>query len=191
MARYPYLVKYTRSGGEGGTKQYRTTFNCIRRVAEFLGIEGFVYTPSAEDEVDRAEYTREYPKADGTVGSVTVPAGKVIYKGNSSRACGKKIFVTTGAKTTKGTKKTLSLTFPTTLSVAEISDALGELIPPGKIARTGTVSATEIEPFFTILGGGTYAIMTQAAAEAATKTDVATTEAEQATIATTTESKKK
>lgn len=192
MARYAYLLKYSRDGGgEGGTKQYRTTFNCIKRVAEFLGIEGLIYTPSPEDVVDRAEYTREYTKADGSVGSVTVPAGKVVYKGNSSRACGKKVFVTTGGKTAQGTKKTLSITFPTTLSIPEISDALGELIPPGKISRTGTVAATEIEPFFSLVGGGSYAIMTAPAAEASTKTDVATTEAEQTTIAATTESKKK
>jgi len=190
MGRYAYLVKYTREG-TGGTKQYRTTFNCAERVAKFFEIEGLVYTPSPEDVVDRAGYTREYTKADGTVGSVTVPAGKIVYKGNSSRACGKKVFVTTGAKTTNGTKKTLALTFPSFLSVAEISDALGEIIPAGKIATTATVGANEIAPFFTIRGGGTYAIMTKTAADASTKTDVATTEAEQTALTATTESKKK
>jgi hypothetical protein len=190
MARYAYLVKYTREG-TGGTKQYRTTFNCAERVAKFFEIEGLVYTPSPEDVVDRAGYTREYTKADGTVGSVTVAAGKIVYKGNSSRACGKKVFVTTGAKTTKGTRKTLALTFPSFLSVAEISDALGEIIPSGKIATTATVGASEIAPFFTIRGGGTYAIMTKTAADASTKTDVATTEAEQTALTAATESKTK
>jgi hypothetical protein len=189
MARYAYLVKYTRSLGTG-TKQYRTTFNCIKRVAVFLGIEGLVYTPSPADLVDRASYERTYTKADGTDGKVTVAAGKIVYKGNSTRACAKKIFLTTGKKTAAGTKRTLSITFPSFLSVAEISDALGELIPPAKIATTATVSPSEIEPFFTIAGGGTYAIMTKTAADADNKTDVATTEAEQVALTTGTESKK-
>lgn len=191
MARYAYLVKYTRASGTG-TDAYRTTCNCIKRVAVFLGIEGLVYTPSEGDLADRAGYTRTYVKADGTDGTVTVADGKITYKGNSKRACAKKVFLTTGKpKTAKGSKRKISFTFPSFMSVAEISDALGELIPATKIATTATVGASEIEPFFTIVGGGTYPIMTKTAAEAATKTDVATTEAEQVTIVTTTKSKKK
>lgn len=192
MGRYAYLVKYTRTGTGGtGTDTYRTTCNCIKRVAIFLGIEGLVYTPSEGDVADRAGYTRSYTKADGTEGTVTVPDGKTVYKGNSGKACGKTVFLTTGKRTTKGTKQKISFTFPTFMSVAEISDALGEIIPAGKIATTNTVGASEIEPFFTIKGGGTYPIMTKTQAEAATRTDVAATEAEQVTIVTTTKSRKK
>jgi hypothetical protein len=191
MGRYSYLVKYTRAGTGGtGTDTYRTTASCVESVAKFLGIEDLVYTPSEADLADREGYTRTYTKPDGTEGSVEVPAGKRVYLPNG-KAGAKKIQLTTGARTTKGTKKTLSFTFPSFMSVAEISDALGELIPAGKIATTGTVGASEIEPFFSILGGRTYSIMKNTDAVAATKTDVATTEAEQVTIVTTTKSRKK
>ena len=191
MGRYSYLVKYTRAGTGGtGTDAHRTSCSCIKRVADFLGITDRVYTPSEGDLADRAGYAREYTKADGTVGTATVAAGKRIYLANS-RAGAKKIQLTTGAKTTKGTRKTLSLTFPSFMSVAEIADALGELIPTGKISTTATVGAAEIEPFFSIVGGRTYPIMANAAAVASTATDVATTEPEQVTIVTTTKSRKK
>ena len=191
MGRFSFLVKYTGRGQAGtGTDPYRTTCSCIERVANFLDIKTRVYTPSEGDLVDRAGYTRSVPKSDGTFADVTVPEGKRIYLANS-RAGAKKVKLVTGAKTTKNTKRTLSITFPSFMSVAQIADALGELIPATKISRTGTIGAAEIEPFFTIEGGRTYPIMLNTDAVAATATDVATTEAEQVTIATSTKSRKK
>jgi len=192
MPRFSYLVKYTRtgSGGETGTNTYRTTCSCIPRVADFLDIRDRVYTPSEGDLVERAGYTRSYTKADGTTGEVTVEAGNRIYLPNG-RPGAKKVELITGGVTPQGTKKILSFTFPSFMSVAEIADALGELIPPAKIATTGTVGANEIQPFFRIKGGRTYPIVPNAAAIAATRTDVATTEAEQVTIATTTRSRRR
>lgn len=192
MSRYPFLIKYTRAGASGtGTDTYRTTASCIKRVADFLGITDRVYTPSEGDLVDRAGYTRAYVKPDGTDGTVTVADGKRVYLANT-KAGAKKIQLTTGkAKTAKGNKRTISMSFPSFMSVAEIADALGELIPAGKIATTATVGASEIEPFFKLVGGGTYAIVPSAVAVASAATDVATTEAEQVTIATTTKSRKR
>ena len=190
MGRYSFLVKYTRKSGTAGTDAFRTSCSCVERVAKFLDIKALVYTPSEGDLVDRAGYTREYTKADGTQGEVIVAEGKKIYLPNS-KAGSKKIFFKTGAKTAKGTNKTLSFTFPSFMTVAEIADALGELIPSGKIATTGTVGTSEIEPFFTLKGGGTYPIVSNATATASTATAVATTEAAQVTIATSTKSRKK
>jgi hypothetical protein len=189
MGRFSFLVKYTRKTTTG-TDTYRTSCSCVGRVADFLDIKNMVYTPSEGDLVDRAGYTREYTKADGTKGEVTVAEGKRIYLANS-KAGAKKIFFRTGAKTTKGTKKTLSMTFPSFLTIAEIADALGELIPATKIAATATIGTGEIEPFFTLEGGGTYPIMASTAAVASTATAVATTEAAQVTITTSTKSRKK
>lgn len=191
MGRFSFLVKYTARGNTGtGTDPYRTTCSCIERVANFLDIKDRVYTPSEGDLVDRAGYTRSVPKPDGTFADVTVAEGKRVYLANS-RAGAKKIHLITGLKTSKGTNRRLSMTFPSFMSVAQIADALGELIPATKINTTGTLGVGEIKPFFTIEGGRTYPIMTNAAALAATATAVSITEAQQVTIATTTKSRKK
>lgn len=191
MGRFAFLIKYTARGQSGtGTDVYRTSCSCVERVADFLGIRDRVYTPSEGDLVERAEYTRNYIKADGTEGSVEVPAGSRVYLAND-QAGAKKVKLVTGERTTKGTKKTLSFSFPSFLSVAQIADALGELIPSGKIATTATVGATEIGPFFSIAGGRTYPIVPSATAVASTATAVATTEATQVTITTTTKSRKR
>lgn len=191
MGRLVFLVKYTAVGQLGtGTDPYRTSCSCIERVANFLDIKDRVYTPSEGDLVDRAGYTRSVPKPDGTFADVTVAEGKRIYLANS-KAGGKKIQLVTGLKTAKGTNRKLHMTFPSFMSVAQIADALGELIPATKINTTGTLGAAEIKPFFTIEGGRTYPIMPNAAAVASTATDVAITEAEQVTITTTTKSRKK
>ncbi|MCC3447671.1 MAG: hypothetical protein JGK04_09200 [Microcoleus sp. PH2017_39_LGB_O_B] len=191
MARHSFLVKYRRSGADGtGTDDFRTTCSCIPRVANFLDIKSRSYTPSPEDVTDRAGYTRSYIKADGSTGEVTVPASKAVYLA-FGRPNARKVSLTTGLKTTKGNKRKLSFTFPSFLTVAEIADILGELIPATKIATTATVGAGEIEPFFSIKGGRTYPIASATVAAASANPDVATTETEQATTATTTKSKKK
>ncbi|TAG59790.1 MAG: hypothetical protein EAZ28_09880 [Oscillatoriales cyanobacterium] len=173
MARHSFLVKYRRSGADGtGTDDFRTTCSCIPRVANFLDIKSRSYTPSPEDVTDRAGYTRSYIKADGSTNA-------------------RKVSLTTGLKTTKGNKRKLSFTFPSFLTVAEIADILGELIPATKIATTATVGAGEIEPFFSIKGGRTYPIASATVAAASANPDVATTETEQAATATGTKSKKK
>lgn len=191
MARHAFLVKYRRAGAGGtGTDDYRTTCSCIDRVAEFLDIKTRVYTPSPDDLVDRAGYTRSVPKADGTFANVVVAEGKRVYLANT-RAGAKKVQLKTGLKTPTGTNRRLSLTFPSFMSVGEIADALGELIPAAKINTTGTLGVSEVEPFFSIVGGRTYPIVPNAAAVASVTPDVAITEAEQVTIATTTKSRKK
>jgi hypothetical protein len=191
MARTSFLVKYKDKGQTGtGTDFYRTSCKCVPRVAKFLDIETKQYVPDLADVVDRAGYQRTYTKADGTDGTVTVAEGKMVYLAKG-KPCARTIFLTTGRKTAKGTKRKLSFTFPSYLGIAEIGDALGDLIPATKVNRTGNTGAGDIEPFFTIKGGGTYPIPLQATAEATTDTDAAGTPAEEVTLLAGTKSRKK
>lgn len=191
MARLSFLVKYKDKGQTGtGTDFYRTTCSCIPRVAKFLDIEAKQYVPSDADLVDRAGYTRTYSKPDGTDGTVTVAESKKIYTA-SGKAGARTIFLTTGKKTSKGTRRKLSLTFPSYLGIAEIGDVLGDLIPTTKVNRTGTTGSADIDPFFTLKGGGTYPIPPQTAAEATTDTDAAGTPADEVTILAGTKSRRR
>jgi hypothetical protein len=148
------------------------------------------YVPNDDDLVDRAGYTRTYIKADGTDGTVTVPEGKKTYLA-SGKPNARTIFLVTGRKTTKGTRRKLSFTFPSYLGISEIGDALGDLIPAAKVNRTGATGAADIDPFFTVKGGGTYPIPLQTVAEGTTDTDAAGTPAEEVTILAGTKSRKK
>ncbi|MGB8691514.1 MAG: hypothetical protein WCD53_29915 [Microcoleus sp.] len=159
-------------------------------MARFLDIATKQYVPDGIDLVDRAGYTRTYTKSDGTDGTVTVPEGKRSYLA-SGKPGARTIFLTTGKKTTKGTRHKLSLTFPSYLGIAEIGDVLGDLIPNAKVNRTGTTGDTDIEPFFTVKGGGAYPIPLQAVVEATTDTDAAGTPADEVTILSGTKSRKK
>jgi hypothetical protein len=191
MARTSFLVKYKDKGQTGtGTDFYRTTCSCIPRVAKFLDIDTKQYVPNLDDLVDRAAYTRVYTKPDGTDGEVTVPEGKRTYLA-SGKPNARTVFLVTGRKTTKGNRRKLSFTFPSYLSIAEIGDALGDIIPATKVNRTGATGAADIDPFFIIKGGGTYPIPLQAEAEATTDTDAAGTPAEEVTLLAGTKSRKK
>jgi hypothetical protein len=194
MARINLIIKYQGKDSTGtGTALYRSTCNCVLRVAKFLKIDGKAYTPTpGADMADRASYARDYYDATGTKQSVTVAAGKFVYAPDD-KARGKAVELTTGLKTTGKNNSKLTITFPSFLTVADIGDCLGEIIPPGSIQRTaGTApGATEIYPFFKIKGGRTYPIPLAATVTGTTTPDVGMTEAEQAEIATTTKSKTK
>ena len=191
MARMSFLVKYKAKGQGGtGTDFYRTSCSCIPRVAKFLDIDTKQYVPNEADVVERAGYTRTYAKPDGTDGEVTVAAGTMVYLAKGKPGA-KTVFLKTGKKTTKGTRRKLSFTFPSYLSISEIGDALGDIIPATKVNQTGNTGAAEVEPFFYVKGGGTYPIPLQPEAEATTDTDVAGTPAEEITILAGTKSRKK
>jgi len=191
MARSSFLVKYRDKGQTGtGTDFYRTTCSCIPRVAKFLDIDTKQYVPSLNDLVERVAYTRTYVKADGTDGEVTVPEGQRNYLAYG-KANARTVFLMTGRKTAKGNRRKLSFTFPSYLSIAEIGDALGDLIPATKVNRTGATGAADIDPFFIVKGGGIYPIPPQSEAEATTDTDVAGSPAEEVTLLSGTKSRKK
>jgi hypothetical protein len=192
MARTSFLVKYKDKGQSGtGTDFYRTTCSCIPRVAKFLDMLAKQYVPNLADVVDRAGYTRTHVKPDGTDGEpIEVAEGKRNYLAYG-KANARTVFLTRGGKTGKDNKRKLSFTFPSYLGIAEIGDALADIIPASKINRDGNTAATDIEPFFTVKGGGTYPIPTKAEADATTDLDAADTPAEEVTLLAGTKSRKK
>lgn len=155
-------------------------FSCEKRVAVFLGIEA-AYAKSVTR--TRAAYTKNV-LINGTPTEKTVAAGSVDFV-PSAKARSRTVILKTGAMAKK-TKRTLSLTFPSTMTVSQIGEALAEYIPSSKIqapASATAPSATEIYPQFTIKGGRTYPLMTGTAAETSTNVDAPATDAEQVTLA--------
>lgn len=157
------------------------TFTCTTRVADFLGIVAKQYVPSGEANRDRKGYTKSVIAADGTAKDITVTAGKISYTPDASPRA-KTVTLKTGAKAKK-TNRTISLTFPSGLTVSQIGEALAEYIPDGKIQRTATApSATEIYPQYTIKGGRTYPLPLKADAETSISVDAPDTKAEQTAL---------
>ena len=157
------------------------TFTCTTRVADFLGIVDKQFVPSGEANRDRKGYTKSVIGADGTAKDVTVAAGKISYTPDASPRA-KTVTLKTGAKAKK-TNRTISLTFPSNLTVSQIGEALAEYIPDGKIQRTATKpSATEVYAQYTIKGGKTYPLPLKADAETSTNLDAPDSKAEQAAL---------
>jgi hypothetical protein len=69
----------------------------------------------------------------------------------------------------------MSIRFPVFATNLNISDALGSIIPSGKIS--GDPSATEIFNYFISKGGSRYPILTREAAEAEKSAEAPTTRA--------------
>ncbi len=157
------------------------TFTCTTRVANFLDIVDKQYVPSGEANRDRKGYTKSVIGADGQPKDITVPAGKIAYTPDAAPRA-KTVILRTGAKGKK-TNRTISLTFPSNVTVSQIGESLAEYIPAGKIQRTSTApSATEIFPQYTIKGGKTYPLPLQATAETSTAVDAPNTAEEQKAI---------
>lgn len=182
MTRCSYLFEYpeTLPGPTAVVVFHRSTFSCVPRVADFLAIRNQQYIADLSDKVDRAQYTRSYYKADGTVASVVVPAGKKTYNAYS-KANAKQVTLKTGPSVT-GKRRTLTFTFPSHLTVADIGDALAELLPAEKVASTVAATPVQVEPFYTIVGGNTYPLKSLVQAEATPFPNLAKTPAEEVTI---------
>lgn len=88
---------------------------------------------------------------------------------------GKSIQLKTGKVTTNGNYKMISIRFPVFATILNISDALGSVIPSGKISADP--SATEIFNYFISGGGKRYPILTKDAAEAEKSAEAPTTKA--------------
>jgi hypothetical protein len=88
---------------------------------------------------------------------------------------GKSIQLRSGKITTNGNYKMMSIRFPVFATNLNISDALGSIIPSGKIS--GDPSATEIFNYFISKGGSRYPILTREAAEAEKSAEAPTTRA--------------
>jgi hypothetical protein len=157
------------------------TFTCTTRVANFLDIVTKQYVPSGEANRDRQGYTKSVIGADGQPKDIIVAAGKIAYTPDAAPRA-KTVILRTGAKAKKA-NRTISLTFPSGVTVSQIGEALAEYIPDGKIQRTAAApSATEIYPQYTIKGGRTYPLPLKADAESSTNVDAPDTKAEQAAV---------
>ncbi len=148
MSRLAFLVGF--KGQDPGEKPADAAkenlvgcFTCTSRVADFLGIVAQKYIPSGEANRDRKGYTKSVIGADGTAKDIPVAAGKITYTPDASPRA-KTVILKTGAKAKK-TNRTISLTFPSNMTVSQIGEALAEYIPDTKIQLTSTPpSATEI-----------------------------------------------
>lgn len=188
MGRLAFLIGYKGQDPNEETKDAALenlvgTFTCKTRVADFLGIIDKQYVPSGEANRDRKGYTKSVIGADGTAKDIIVPAGKIAYTPDASPRA-KTVTLKTGAKGKK-TNRTISLTFPSGVTVSQIGEALAEYIPDGKIQRTAAApSATEIYPQYTIKGGRTYPLPLKADAETSTNVDAPDSKAEQTALLT-------
>lgn len=144
-------------------------FSCRINVARFLDIDG-IPTPVIERKVSKSEKTRDLTivdsaansltKSDKNTDSVNEPNNKTLQLTRGT----KRVRIKTGIKNANGNYKTVGFSFPSWATIKVIADALGTIIPPGKISATP--STTEIEGYFKLGQGGKYAIMLKAEAEA-------------------------
>ncbi|AKG21248.1 hypothetical protein [Calothrix sp. 336/3] len=175
-----YFPIYRKTSGDTGRSLNDPfgVFSCRLSTARFLDIESKIISGVLIKE--RKAYTRSLTLADGTTITATPTAGTEIAAseivlpigGRGSRS----VILTTG-KLIADTKRTvgkgsayhtLTFRFPGWATIANISEALGELIPANKIKETPT--SDDIRPYFKVVGGRTYPITLESDAE--TSTDV-------------------
>lgn len=153
-------------------------FTCETRVAKFLKIDT-LYSRTVKR--TRAAYTKSVMIA-GVGTEKTIPAGEIEFVPDT-RARSRTVILKTGMSALK-TKRTLSLTFPSKMTVAQIGEALAEYIPDATIQRGATApSNSEIYPQYKIKGGRTYPLPLKIDAESSLSVDAPSTPAEQAALA--------
>ncbi|MGL4375982.1 MAG: hypothetical protein ACRCT1_06055 [Microcoleaceae cyanobacterium] len=183
MARYSFLVAFEQkvtTNGTTTTQKAVTVMSCCQRVAEMLGLENSprAYQMKLTDTRKRAAHDKMVWKKDPATGAwaqakITIPETQIVQS-FSSNAKSQKITLFLRGKGANKTSRTLTFTAPSTLTVGQIADALGDLIPPSK---RGT-AADDILPIFSLKGGRQYPIPTKTAADATPQVDVPDTEAE-------------
>lgn len=149
-------------------------FSCRANVGRFLGIDKAQFTGLIM--LPRKTYNRVLTLADGTklatseentdgkVEGSMYPLRKVVGDKSVILKTGKRIYPNDAKKTQT---HTLTFAFPTWATIETIGDALGELIPTGKISKDSTPSDTEIFPYFALAsGGGSYPIISEPNADA-------------------------
>ncbi|HYW20321.1 MAG TPA: hypothetical protein VE956_13625 [Nodularia sp. (in: cyanobacteria)] len=150
-------------------------FSCRSNVTRFLDLNQFVIRGNIKKQIESK--VRDFTIVDSGANSYAVSpentnavANERTYTFRKYRT-GKSIRIITGLKTTNKNPRTIGFLFPRWADITSISDALGTIIPPGKMSITpGT---TEIFPEFSLKGGGTYAIALNAAAQASSTAEVA------------------
>jgi hypothetical protein len=170
---------------EGGAATYdiRTISGycfCNALVASsFLDIPDTVgLSPTTEQSsLSVAASTRTLEVLGGGTGTTSVQE-HTRSRGFAGRQGSKTAIMQTGRPTRAGgrRKSTISFRFPSWCKAADISDVLGEIIPPTKISSTP--GATEVRNQFQLRGGKRYPITPQAAAEATASPSVPASQAE-------------
>jgi hypothetical protein len=171
------LIRETSEDGGRVRKDPYGYFSCRENVGRFLDIESKIFTGTIYGKERNYTKERSFVLADGTTLNKSAAnsdgknAGEPVAiqrKVGQRRVIlrtGKVIGTVTAGKSPK--YHTLSFAFPTWATIGTIADALGEIIPAGKMKASPT--ATDIRPQFTIAGGGTYGIMSATAATARKK----------------------
>jgi hypothetical protein len=190
MARLSFLIGYkgqdsSEKPPDSALENLIGVFTCKSSVASFLGIIPKAYVPSGENKRARKSYSKSVMKSiAGAIPAYTtivVPAGEVVYAPDSSPRA-KTVILKTGQKALK-TKRTVSLTFPSNMTVAQIGETIVEYLPDATVDRTGgTPSSSQIYPQYTIKGGRTYPLPTKVVAETSTSVDAPETTAEQTAV---------
>ncbi|WP_138500963.1 hypothetical protein [Nostoc sp. PA-18-2419] len=168
-----YMDKPGTGTGEVKNKAYGVFATRLSTV-RFLDIpDSAIFTGNIERTAKGG--TRVFTLADGTVLSqskANSDGKNADYTFTIRKSVGqKRVVIRTGKRIYPSDPKktqthTISFAFPKWATIPVISDALGELIPSGKISADGTPSASEIFPYFTLPGGGTYGIVKKATADA-------------------------
>ncbi|NEU76948.1 hypothetical protein PI95_031745 [Hassallia byssoidea VB512170] len=171
-------------------------FSCRESTTRFLDLQDKAKTAGYATAKGRKAYTKSTTLVDGTKltaangGDTISVAESEITQSIGSRGS-RTVIIKTGkklpdknvdGKTKSGGYHTISFRFPSWATVWVIADALGELIPAGKISVTP--SSTEIYPYFTVKGGRKYMIMAEAAAEENSDASIPETPQEMETLAT-------
>ncbi|MEH2195676.1 MAG: hypothetical protein V7K98_23960 [Nostoc sp.] len=149
-------------------------FSCRLNVARFLDIDKKQYTSPIYGKAKEDSIVRSLSLADGTTlrkskknadgknaGGNRVQIRKKVGSRSVVIKTGKLIRPVTDTSPT-ASYHTLSFAFQSWATTGVIADALGGLIPAGKISASP--GATEIYGNFTLKGGGTYPISTAAEA---------------------------
>ncbi|MBW4425319.1 MAG: hypothetical protein KME50_12935 [Nostoc desertorum CM1-VF14] len=187
MAKRLYFPLYRETTDDAGrvVDDPLGNFSCLSVTAKFLDIENLA-KPFLKTTTVTPKKARTLVRADGSsvVRSAENNAGiPAPYKKPGRLAKGTRSVILTTGKVigTPGagqrpTYHSLSFRFPSFATILVIADALGTLIPAGKI--DATPSGSEISPYFKLAGGGSYPIMQKAAATALNEAQVPLTAAQ-------------
>lgn len=159
-------------------------FSCLYNTAKFLDIEKLA-KPGLVTRTRKSAKTRTLNRATGTVkvgkANTDNKNADSEYPGYFSKGS-RSVRLTTGKKIdgraadVNAVYHTIGFRFPSAFTIVSISDALGSLIPAGKLKSTP--SASEVSPYFKVVGGRKYPIMGAAAAAKSTAATINLTEAQ-------------
>lgn len=174
------------------TQNTTTVITMIDRVAKFLGLDNASnrLTLDLKNTKKRAGYKKKGWKKDEAgewvQEEMEIPEAEIPITFSSKARTNKITLFVRGKGANAKSQKQVTVTAPATLTVAQIADALGDLIPTSKRGTT----ATDLYPYFSINGGRRYPIPTKAQAEATPEVNVPDTQAEIQTVLSTAEPQK-